>query len=208
MCCVKVLINGEEYVDDKNYFIEGTGEIGDHLWFICVSCGLYYESNPSGENRSEVVCKVSGHTNHHYGIPSDDNTYFLKWMGVHVECICCCPGSPIRKRRRVSPPMDLTYLGFTDGFDLGSSSMTQILDSTYRSSSVLDDTEQLPLPPVSSTSYCSDLDRGVSNSGGHSRHARILLQRQIRIQLYQKCLAESMNKMVRESTKCNQNFYC
>lgn len=91
--------------------------------------------------------------------------------------------SPIRNQRRVSPPMDLTYLGFTDGFDLGSSSVTQILDSTCESSSVLDDTEQLPLPPVSSTSYCSDLDHGVSNSGGHSRRARIRLRRQIRIRL-------------------------
>ena len=100
-------------------------------------------------NHIEVVREV-------YYYPTD-NTDCIKWMGVHVECICCRPGSPIRNQRRVSPPMDLTYLGFTDGFDLGSSSMTQILDSTCGSSSVLDDTEQLPLPPVSSTSYCSAL---------------------------------------------------
>ena len=157
-CRLKVLINGDaeekEDSDDKRNFHVRMESTPDHLWFICVSRGLYYESHPSGENHIEVVLEVSRDTEL---IPSADDTGFIKWMGVHVECICCCPMSPIRKRRRVSPPMDLTYLGFTDGFDLGSSSMTQILDSTCGSSLVLDDTEQLPLPPVSSTSYCSNL---------------------------------------------------
>ena len=176
---VKVLINGER--EDINFIFDSVGNnTCDHLWFICVSRKLRYESDPSGENRIEVVCE---------GLHGD--TDFIKWMGVNLECICCCPGSPIRQRRRVSPPMDLTYLGFTDGFDLGSSSMTQILDSTCGSSSVLDYTEQLPLSPISSTSYCLDLDHGVSNSGGHSRHAKIRLRRQIRIRLRRKSLAES-----------------
>ena len=183
-CRAKVLINGER--EDDRYIYELTDDMCDHLWFICVSRELRYESDPSGENRIEVVCEGSDRMNHFY-----DYTNFIKWMGVHVECICCCPGSPIRKPSWVSPPMDLIYLGFTDGFDLGTSSMTQILDSTYGSSSVLDNTEQLPLPPVSSTSYCSDLDHGVSNSGGHSRHAKIRLRRQIRIRLRRKSLAES-----------------
>ena len=154
-CHVKVFINGEAEEEESN-FDANLKYMCDHLWFICVSRGLYYESHPSGVNRIEVVCEVDYYP-YYKPIPLDDNTDFIKWMGVHVECICCCPMSPIRKRRRVSPPMDLTYLGFTDGFDLGSSSMTQILDSTCGSSLVLDDTEQLPLPPVSSTSYCSNL---------------------------------------------------
>ncbi|KAK7861037.1 hypothetical protein CFP56_029187 [Quercus suber] len=147
MCHVKVLINGEEEdesnLDDESNLYVLMESMCDHLWFICVSRGLYYESHPSGVNHIEVVCEFDDPMNHPYDIliPSDDNTDFIKWMGVHVECICCCPGSPIRKRRRVSPPMDLTYLGFTDEFDLGSSSMTKILDSTCGSSSVLDDTE-------------------------------------------------------------------
>ena len=194
MCRVKVLINGEAEDDNnfasKNNFCALVGNMCDHLWFICVSHGLCYESHPSGVNHIEVVFEFEDHP-FYKPIRSDDNTDFIKWMGVHVECICCCPRSPIRKQRRVSPPMDLTYLGFTDGFDLGSSSMTQILDSTCGSSSVLDDTEQLPLPPVSSTSYCSDLDHGVSNNGGHSWHAKIRLRRQIRIRLHRKSLAES-----------------
>ena len=198
-CRVKVFMNGER--EDDHYFCKLTGDMCDHLWFIFVSRELRYESDPSGENRIEVVCEVSDHL-YDKPIPSDDNTDFIKWMGVHVECICCCPGSPIRKRRQVSPPMDLTYLGFTDGFDLGSSSMTQILDSTCGSSSVLDDTEQLPLSPVSSTSYCSDLDHGVSNSGGHSRHAKIRLRRQIRIRLLRKSLAE--NKALLQPLPCGK----
>ena len=173
-CQVKLIVNGETE-DDNNLHVQAD-DMYDHLWFICVSHGLYYESHPSGVNHIEVVCEVDDNPDYEL-IPSDDNTDFIKWMGVHVECICCCPRSPIRKRRRVSPPMDLTHLGFTDGFDLGSSSMTQILDSTCGSSSVLDGTEQLPLSPVSSTSYCSNLDHGVSNSGGHSRHAKIRLRR-------------------------------
>ena len=154
MCHVKVLINGE--AEDENNF---AGNMCDHLWFICVSHVLCYESHPSGVNHIEVVCEDDDPMKNPYNkyIPSDDNTGFIKWMGVHVECICCCPGSPVRKWRQVSPPMDLTYLGFVDGFDLGSSSMTQILDSTCGSSSGLDYTEQLPLSPVSSTSYCSAL---------------------------------------------------
>ena len=185
-CNVKVLINGDS---DNERHIHGLKEnVPDHLLFIYVSRWLYYESHPSGVNHIEVVCEFS---NYYVLKPSDDKNDFIKWVGVHVECICCCPWSPIRKRRRVSPPMDPTYLGFTDGFDLGSSSITQILDSTYGSSSVLDDTEQLPLSPVSSTCYCSDLDNGVSNSGGHSRHAKIRLRRRIRIRLRRKSLAES-----------------
>ena len=187
-CQVKLIVNGETE-DDNNLHVQAD-DMYDHLWFICVSRGLYYESHPSRMNRIEVVCEVGCYPEYKL-IPSDDNTDFIKWMGVHVECICCCSGSPIRKQRRVSPPMDQTYLGFTDGFDLGSSSMTQILDSTCGSSSVLDDTEQLPLSPVSSTSYCSNLDHGVSNNGGHSRHAKIRLRRRIRIRLRRKSLAES-----------------
>ena len=95
-CNVKVLINGEREDDSFDYEPVGNN-MCDHLWFICVSRKLSYESDPSGENRIEVVCEaLPGYTD------------FIKWMGVHVECICCCPGSPIRKRRRVSPPMDLT----------------------------------------------------------------------------------------------------
>ena len=170
LCYVEVLINGRAAYDfnedDESCFYADVQYLYDQLWFICVSCGLYYESHPSGVNNIEVACEVYDTTNRlSYKLIPDGNTDFIKWMGVHVECICCCPGSPIRKRRRVSPPMDLTYLGFTDGFDLGSSSMTQILDSTFESSSVLDDTEQLPLPPVSSTSYCSDLDHGEDIPG-------------------------------------------
>ena len=93
-CYVKVLINGElkEEYDRGNF--ELSGDMCDHLWFICATCGFYYESQPSGVNRIEVVCEVKCH-------PPDDDTDFIKWMGVHVECICCCPESPIRKRRRV-----------------------------------------------------------------------------------------------------------
>ena len=174
MCRMKVLINGEANEKYDHSHFTPLEDMCDHLWFICASCGLYYESHPFEVNHIEVVCEVE--IPYCKVMPSDDNTDFIKWMGVHVECICC-PMSPIRKRRRDSPPMDLTYLGFTDGFDLGSSSMTQILDSTCGSSSVLDGTEQLPLSPVSSTSYCSNLDHGVSNSGGHSRHAKIRLRR-------------------------------
>lgn len=58
----------------------------------------------------------------------------------------------------VGLPMDTTNgsdlglggpnLGFSDGFDLGSSSMPQIWDRTCGSSSVLDDTKLSPLPPI------------------------------------------------------------
>ena len=195
VCQVRILLNGEkieeEEVGEEINCHELANEMCENLWFICVSRGLCYETFPSTMNHITVVCEVSDLKNYHFEIPSNDNTDFIKWMGVHVECICCCQGSPIRERRQVFPPMDLTYLGFTDGFDLGSSSMTQILDSTYGSSSVMDETEQLPLSPVSYTSYCSDLDHVVSNSGGHSRHAKIRLRRQIRIRLRRKSLAES-----------------
>ena len=109
---VNVLINGEAkrayYLDN----IEFSGDMCDHLWFICASCGFYYESRPSGVNRIEVVCEVElpndstdditdDSTDDSTDDITDDITDFIKWMGVHVECICCCPRSPIRKRRRV-----------------------------------------------------------------------------------------------------------
>ncbi|KAF3946468.1 hypothetical protein CMV_027269 [Castanea mollissima] len=191
-----VLINSEKeeekVLDDTLYFFEDPGEMCENLLFWGVSHGFGYMLDPSEVYHIEVVCEIVGYNKHDDDdISILDNTDFIKWMGVHVECICCCSGLPITKQRRVSSPMDLADLGFPDGFDLGSSSMTQILDSTRGSSSVLDDTEQLPLPPVSPTSYCSDLDHGVSNSGGHSRRARIRLRRQIRIRLRRKSLAES-----------------
>ena len=93
---VKVLINDDAILEDDREDMELSGDMCDHLWFIGVSCGSYYKSRPPGVNRIEVVCEVE--------IPhdsTDDITDFIKWMGVHVECICCCPRSPIRKRRRV-----------------------------------------------------------------------------------------------------------
>ena len=102
-CQVKLIVNGETE-DDNNLHVQAD-DMYDHLWFICVSHGLYYESHPSGVNHIEVVLEFFSP----YELePSDDYTDFIKWIGVHVECICCCPWSPIRKRRRVSPPMDLT----------------------------------------------------------------------------------------------------
>ena len=100
-CNVKVLINGDS---DNERHIHGLKEnVPDHLLFIYVSRWLYYESHPSGVNHIEVVCEVNDPMKNPYNkfIPSDDNNDFIKWVGVHVECICCCPRSPIRKRRRV-----------------------------------------------------------------------------------------------------------
>ena len=102
MCHVKVLINGEaedesDLYEEEEFFVHQY--TCDHLWFICVSRGLYYESHPSGVNHIEVVCEVYDYPGHKL-IPADDNTDCIKWMGVHVECICCCPGSPIRRKWR------------------------------------------------------------------------------------------------------------
>ena len=64
-----------------------SGDMCDHLWFIGVSCGSHYKNRPPGENRIEVVCEFK--TPHCERMASDDNTDFIKWMGVHVKCICC-----------------------------------------------------------------------------------------------------------------------
>ena len=98
-CDVVVLINGEAIREDHCEDIDLSVDMCDHLWFIGVSCGSHYKNRPPGENRIEVVCEFK--TPHCERMASDDNTDFIKWMGVHVECICCCPRSPIRKRRRV-----------------------------------------------------------------------------------------------------------
>ena len=99
-CHVQVLINGEAREEYDRGDIRLSGDMCDHLWFICASCGFYDESQPSGVNRIEVVCEVKLYNDSADDI-TDDITDFTKWMGVHVECICCCPRSPIRKRRRV-----------------------------------------------------------------------------------------------------------
>ncbi|KAF3947366.1 hypothetical protein CMV_026491 [Castanea mollissima] len=53
---VRVLFNGEEDEVEGLDFECGVaaGEMCENLWFICVSRGLYYKSDPSGENHIEV----------------------------------------------------------------------------------------------------------------------------------------------------------
>ena len=99
-CCVKVLINGEAKEKYHSGCIIISREMSHHLCFIGVSCGSHYKSRPSGVNRIEVVCEVEVTYYSIYDC-ADGIGAFVRWMGVHVECICCCPRSPIRKRRRV-----------------------------------------------------------------------------------------------------------
>ena len=99
-CRVKVFINGEAKEKYDSGYVVLSSDMSDHLWFIGVSCGSHYKSRPSGVNRIEVVCEFELCYNSIHDF-NDGITGFIKWVGVHVECICCCPRSPIRKRRRV-----------------------------------------------------------------------------------------------------------
>ncbi|KAK7854855.1 hypothetical protein CFP56_030666 [Quercus suber] len=95
----------------------------------------------------------------------------MTWLGVHVDCICCGCGSS-------SVSDDIDHQSFPSDVELqrdtnllmvhpglGSSDVLDDLGSSSRAW-ICDDTE--PSPAVFSTSYGSDLDHGVLNSGGAS----------------------------------------
>ena len=66
-----------------------SGDIEDmsgHLWLFSVSNRKLLDPNSYKENDIEVICEID--ELNESSIPFE-NTEFIKWMGVHVECICC-----------------------------------------------------------------------------------------------------------------------
>ncbi|KAF3964909.1 hypothetical protein CMV_010857 [Castanea mollissima] len=111
---------------------------------VGISKRKWDESNPSEQNDVTITVEIED---------DDEIIYYhdhkITWLGVHVDCICCGCGSS-------SVSDDIDHQSFST--DLGSSPRAWICD----------DTELQPLPAVFSTSYGSDLDHGVLNSGGVS----------------------------------------
>ena len=61
-------------------------EMSGHLWLFSVSNRKLLDPNSYEENDIEVICEID--ESNESSIPFE-NTEFIKWMGVHVECICC-----------------------------------------------------------------------------------------------------------------------
>ena len=61
-------------------------EMFGHLWLFSVSNLKLLDLSPYEENDIEVICKID--ESNESSLPFQ-NTEFIKWMGVHVECICC-----------------------------------------------------------------------------------------------------------------------
>ena len=61
-------------------------EMSGHLWLFSVSNWKLFDSNPNDENDIEVICEID--KSNESSLPFE-STEFVKWMGVHVECICC-----------------------------------------------------------------------------------------------------------------------
>ncbi|XP_075638587.1 disease resistance protein Roq1-like [Castanea sativa] len=110
----------------------------EHLYMFTVDISKRKWDESNPSEQNDVTVEI--------GLSPDPE---ITWLGVHVDCICCGSGSS-------SVSDDIDHQSFST--DLGSSSRAWICD----------DTELQPLPAVFSTSYGSDLDHGVLNSGGVS----------------------------------------
>ena len=167
----------KEYL--SSYFIEGGS--------VSVQVGREWNvSNPSEQNHVTITVEIKYYPQI---ISSSYDEPKITWLGVHVDCICCpqniahfthhpsgygfssVPNNIDDHSFRFDEGLQMGTingfdlhlghpgLGFTYGLDdLGSSSMDWVCDNT----------ELQPLPAVFSTSYGTDLDHGVLNSGGVS----------------------------------------
>ena len=61
-------------------------EMSGHLWLFSVSNLKLLDSSRYEENDIEVICEID--ESNESSLPFQ-NTEFIKWMGVHAECICC-----------------------------------------------------------------------------------------------------------------------
>ena len=63
-------------------------EMSGHLWLFSVSNLKLPDSSPYEENENEikVICEID--ESNESSLPFQ-NIEFIKWMGVHVECMCC-----------------------------------------------------------------------------------------------------------------------
>ncbi|KAF3950921.1 hypothetical protein CMV_023384 [Castanea mollissima] len=137
---------------------------GEHLFLCPVYLGGWNESNPSEQNHVRITVKIWPLREY---CSSDDPK--ITWLGVHVDCICSDDidhhsfpsdvGLQMDTTNGLDLPMGHPSLGFTYGLDdQDSSTIARICDNT----------EPPPLPAIFSTPYGSDLDHGVSNTGGVS----------------------------------------
>ncbi|KAF3956362.1 hypothetical protein CMV_018504 [Castanea mollissima] len=166
-----------EFVVSTNGFLKTdeawVGSIsGEHLLLRPVYLGGWNKSNPSEQNHVTITVEIR-----YSGKSSSSDDPKITWLGVHVDCICPGCGSS-------SVPDDIDHHSFpsdvglqmdtTNGLDLPmghpSLGFTYGLDDQDSSTiaRICDNTEPPPLPAIFSTPYGSDLDHGVSNTGGVS----------------------------------------
>ncbi|KAM3689149.1 hypothetical protein ACJW31_09G024200 [Castanea mollissima] len=143
---------------------------GEHLLLRPVYLGGWNESNPSEQNHVTITVKIK-----YRGMSSSSDDAKITWWGVHVDCICCGSSSVPDDIDHHSFPSDVgLQMDTTNGLDLPmghpSLGFTYGLDDQDSSTiaRICDNTEPPPLPAIFSTPYGSDLDHGVSNTGGVS----------------------------------------
>ncbi|KAL4605423.1 hypothetical protein ACB092_09G027700 [Castanea dentata] len=143
---------------------------GEHLLLRSLYLWGWNESNPSEQNHVTITVKIR---NRDMSFSSDDPR--ITWLGVHVDCICCGSSSVPDDIDHHSFPSDVgLQMDTTNGLDLPmghpSLGFTYGLDDQDSSTiaRICDNTEPPPLPAIFSTPYGSDLDHGVSNTGGVS----------------------------------------
>ncbi|KAF3954764.1 hypothetical protein CMV_019935 [Castanea mollissima] len=159
--CLVVSTNGFSKKDEA-----WRGSIsGQHLILHPVYLGGWNESNPSEQNHVTITVGIYSYL---------DDPKIARW-GVHVDCICCGSSSVPDDIDHHSFPSDVgLQMDTTNGLDLPmghpSLGFTYGLDDQDSSTiaRICDNTEPPPLPAIFSTPYGSDLDHGVSNTGGVS----------------------------------------
>ena len=155
------------------------------IYAVYISKRKWDESNPSEQNDVTIIVETKDNdyiesfadddddtSSSNPIIPSSDDPK-ITWLGVHVDCICCgCGSSSVSDDidhhsfpSDVGLQMDTNLLMVHPG--LGFSNVLDDLGSSSRAW-ICDNTELQPLPAVFSTSYGSDLDHGILNSGGVS----------------------------------------
>ncbi|KAL4605370.1 hypothetical protein ACB092_09G024100 [Castanea dentata] len=162
-------------VVSTNGFSEYSGlfdTLSEHLYMhtVDISKRKWDESNPSEQNDVTITVEIKHFDEIIY--PSSDDPK-ITWLGVHVDCICCSCGSS-----SVSDDIDHQSFPSDVGLQMDTNLLmvhpglrfNDVLDDLGSSSRawICDDAEPQPLPAVFSTSYGSDLDHGVLNSGGVS----------------------------------------